>query len=588
MNKDQMISQISAYFHGLKEDGSQTNESRVAAEVAWSKFVREYLSHIIIIDPYDLESFSDRAVSVRLAEGTFHASVAGLYESMKLTKMLEERTLEDYLSRISARVQELGSTVLEDRSYCERASQVLSELKSGEPMTLEANITTVQGAIETYLELLKVVENKVCGEQARRNLTDKLSPVWRHVNREWGGWSLRLRKPIRYALVVFLLSVGLYSLIASFAPFAELATLLTTLCPIFALVIVYGRAKSRLEETVVDALGEYKWLKQRGSDIWSDEPKIVYGSLRPVWPRRVSKSSLVVDDSEFTGSTKKMLGAGVAGLAVYVVLIVVTSHLAPKHTILLSSDGSICTYGGGVVRWAGFGAYVIQEGARVSVMERNSPFVGLAPMTTASGVAACSEPPGPSVESGQIVLSSTIQMDEKFYDVSRRGFWVSYPNDVVNCDASDFGDGDQPSQAGREALSRLGRALIQCSSEKNPVVVDVRGYSSSRQFSCTAGQESDALNLALAEKRRSNAICELFDCSKGSFQQKGGRFVVPESNVELTHAYGRRWSGIDQMRQSLIFDDSKGGDKPLRELELLTRAVEVEIVDGGDCAKLNG
>jgi hypothetical protein len=135
--------------------------------------------------------------------------------------------------------------------------------------------------------------------------------------------------------------------------------------------------------------------------------------------------------------------------------------------------------------------------------------------------------------------------------------------------------------AGQDAVKTLACGLRACSTTKQRVIVDVRGFASSLPVECE-GHVSDSLNLQIAELRRSSVLKLL--------QEKPSpdacRLDANTADLEITHGAGpKRWKDLKEMKKFRDLLDVSEGDSlavdPAREI--LTRRVDVVIESAGGC-----
>lgn len=128
------------------------------------------------------------------------------------------------------------------------------------------------------------------------------------------------------------------------------------------------------------------------------------------------------------------------------------------------------------------------------------------------------------------------------------------------------------SEAQRERLDGLARALDACATPDRPVRLKIQGFSSTREFVGEGGialPDSESLNLKAANLRAANVSDHLDPPGEGS---------DTESNVKVSHV---RWTSYADIRRPFL-DAPEGIDST--EQELLNRSVLVEIEDAGACA----
>jgi hypothetical protein len=150
-----------------------------------------------------------------------------------------------------------------------------------------------------------------------------------------------------------------------------------------------------------------------------------------------------------------------------------------------------------------------------------------------------------------------------------------FPGDVTGCDpASGFGGGEKLHDAFREPLEDLACALSTCSVGAE-VEVDVLGFASSREFK--GCENSNALNLELAEKRRGSVIEVLRNSRASKLCPEGtemGRFAIVQEQSES------RWTDYDEMRSRVGYSDGSQ-----RSREVLTRRVDIYVNKKGLCSE---
>lgn len=120
-----------------------------------------------------------------------------------------------------------------------------------------------------------------------------------------------------------------------------------------------------------------------------------------------------------------------------------------------------------------------------------------------------------------------------------------------------------------ERLDGLAAALDACATPDRPVRLNIRGFSSTREFVDEGGtsmEGSDDLNLNAANFRAANVVDQLTD------------ELDAESNVEVIHD---PWPTYADIRRPFL-DSPEGVERT--EQELLNRSVLVEIEDAGACA----
>jgi hypothetical protein len=137
--------------------------------------------------------------------------------------------------------------------------------------------------------------------------------------------------------------------------------------------------------------------------------------------------------------------------------------------------------------------------------------------------------------------------------------------------------------AGIASVETLACGLRACSTPKHPVKLDVRGFASSRSFTC-GGSPSPNENLELAERRRDKVMAIL----NGDLRDaKNCKSHAPWGSLIFEPSAAKRWGGnYEAMQQSRDLIDAREGSNqgPDRTREILTRRVDVVIADAGACA----
>lgn len=122
----------------------------------------------------------------------------------------------------------------------------------------------------------------------------------------------------------------------------------------------------------------------------------------------------------------------------------------------------------------------------------------------------------------------------------------------------------------RERLDRLAAALRACATSAHRVVLNIKGYSSTREFENAQGeplQDSQALNVKAANLRTESVTAHLLE-----------QGVHAENGIDVQHVL---WQDYHEMKRPFLdsHEEIESTDQ-----ELLNRAVHVELVDAGGCA----
>lgn len=132
-----------------------------------------------------------------------------------------------------------------------------------------------------------------------------------------------------------------------------------------------------------------------------------------------------------------------------------------------------------------------------------------------------------------------------------------------------------------QTIRTVACGLRMCSTAQKPVIVDIRGFASSKDFSCE-GEPSSITNLQLAEQRRIRVIELLTGSLDGALncsepERAGLLKIKPSTNVD-------RWDGnYGKMIAERDFNDRPTG-APDRAREILTRRVDIVLLERGSCA----
>lgn len=128
-------------------------------------------------------------------------------------------------------------------------------------------------------------------------------------------------------------------------------------------------------------------------------------------------------------------------------------------------------------------------------------------------------------------------------------------------------------------LKRLGKDLSQCGIKGKPIILLVKGFSSSSDFTelskckkaSSSIESSDEANLFVANERRDNVIEYLS-------KEKGEYLIINP------HIWGNtKGEGYDNMKKERDFNDRSISSKYSISRGQLNRRVEVQLLKAGDC-----
>jgi len=157
--------------------------------------------------------------------------------------------------------------------------------------------------------------------------------------------------------------------------------------------------------------------------------------------------------------------------------------------------------------------------------------------------------------------------------------------ELVEHDCKDYQDAlTTLDAAGDATIETLACGLGACSTSQEQVEIDVRGFASSKPFTC-GKKASDDRNLDVAEARRREVIDKLKTAAATS---KRCTSDAPRGAIRIARERDRRWGSFQEMEKARDLIDLKAGSldtHPLREI--LTRRVDVVIMNPGNC-KLPG
>jgi hypothetical protein len=144
----------------------------------------------------------------------------------------------------------------------------------------------------------------------------------------------------------------------------------------------------------------------------------------------------------------------------------------------------------------------------------------------------------------------------------------------------DAPDGRKAHASTEYLFENLARGIEACGLRR-PVVLDIRGFASTKPFVCPGMTQSelDMLNLDLAETRRKSIITELRSRIDSTKYQR---------NLVIVFEGDPRWgtgkSALEAMRKGNAFED-RDGTLTQESRERLSRYTEIEILSSGDCAR---
>jgi hypothetical protein len=132
-----------------------------------------------------------------------------------------------------------------------------------------------------------------------------------------------------------------------------------------------------------------------------------------------------------------------------------------------------------------------------------------------------------------------------------------------------------------DGLEKFADGLKACEKLGKKAAIDVWGYSSTIPFVGLSEQESQALNLGIAEQRRSNVIQFLLSGTKNPMPYSSFHVDWEKQPFRLEPPTKTKWSSYKHMTDvSRVRDDGIGASR-----ELVQR-VEIDILDAGGCTNL--
>jgi hypothetical protein len=126
---------------------------------------------------------------------------------------------------------------------------------------------------------------------------------------------------------------------------------------------------------------------------------------------------------------------------------------------------------------------------------------------------------------------------------------------------------------GLAAVERIACGLRRCIASNKDILVDVRGFASDKQFQCGT-QQSDMLNLAIAEARRERVI-EALDNARCDGLSTGKVLYVNEGQS--------RWNNDIAAMRAARDTDSVGIAGTESAVESMARRAEIVIESAGGC-----
>lgn len=252
-------------------------------------------------------------------------------------------------------------------------------------------------------------------------------------------------------------------------------------------------------------------------------------------------------------------------------------------TPVFSIDGivssRICSLAHGSVLWAGPGEVIVNRlDGRLTAIDRSR----VARMSRGEATSPrCEEETRPVERAGLDLVPTQIHISSTLQGKDQATFAVPFqsPKASIDCnfssDSPGVGVGDDSTRAW---LGSVGRALVACGERtgRRPLV-DIRGFASSTPFICP-GEDSEKLNLKLAEMRRANVL-------RIMFHERGfsGSPLAPPT-IDLVMAGKTRWGSPQHMHDFDPINDRPSGAQTA-VAGALTQRVEVLINEVGACSK---